>query len=68
MSPHDRYLNDPVFHRLVQALLTEIETASVTPTEVREAAMVAQVIFESRRPFISTDPILLEWFQKREGR
>jgi len=64
MSPHDRYLNDPVFRRLVDVMLAAIEAADVTPTEVREAAMVAQVIFEARRPRFY--PIAdMDWFKGR---
>lgn len=46
----DRYRNDPVFYRLVcefERLLNELQ---VTPTEIREAAMLAQIRFETFNP------------------
>lgn len=46
MNIRERYHNDPVFHRLVDYMRCIIEDAQVTPTEVREAAMLAQIMYE----------------------
>lgn len=40
------------FHNLVDVLHAEIIAAHFTPTEIREAAMLAQILYEERRPFI----------------
>lgn len=51
MLPIDeRYHNDPVFHRLVDTLGYLLEQGNTTPTELREALMLAQLQFERRRP------------------
>lgn len=48
MQPRDRYLRDPKFHWLVDTMRAAIEGGEYTPTEVREAALLAQVIYEER--------------------
>lgn len=51
MSPTERYQSDPVFTRLVQVilyLLEEDKSSQFTPTEVREAANYACVLYEQR--------------------
>ena len=45
-----RYLNDPVFHAVVENLRLLIRGAQLAPSEVREAAMLACIIEEERRP------------------
>lgn len=45
-TPVDRYLEDAHFRQLVDALYGAIEQAQFTPTEIREAAMLAQIKFE----------------------
>ncbi len=51
MPVEERYLRDPEFHNLVSALEKMIAEYQFTPTEVREAAMLACVRAEERRPF-----------------
>jgi hypothetical protein len=46
MTPAQRYLTDPIFHSLVNIFRAEIARAQVTPTEIREAALLAQILFE----------------------
>lgn len=58
LDPRERYLTDPAFHRLVDVLLSAIQGAVYTPTEIREAAMLAQIIYEERsvrRPIMAMD-------------
>ncbi len=50
MTPAERYHHDPIFHHLVEILRHELEAARMTPTEVREAAMFAQILYEQRNP------------------
>jgi hypothetical protein len=51
-----RYQNDPSFSRLVDMMRACIENAQFTPTEIREAAMLAQIMYEEThvRPSIFT--------------
>jgi len=46
----DRYQNDNHFRTLVDTLWAVIERAEFTPTEIRQAAMLAQILYEDRRP------------------
>ena len=41
LDPITRYGSDPVFHALVNVLVGIIQEHDYTPTELREAAMVA---------------------------
>lgn len=43
---HERYENDSAFHRLVDTMLAVILEGNFTPTEIREAAMLAQIRYE----------------------
>lgn len=45
-----RYDYDPVFHSLVDTLVAAIERGQFTPNETREAAMLAQILYEERNP------------------
>lgn len=47
---NDRYHNDPVFHQLVDTMYSMIVNLKTTPTEIREAAMFAQLKFEMENP------------------
>ena len=49
LSPEERYMRDPAFHLLVDTLVREIVRANYTPTEIREAAMLACIRVESFR-------------------
>lgn len=46
----DRYLHDPAFHHVVDSLRAVILDMRMTPSEVREAAMLACQMIEERRP------------------
>lgn len=47
MTPNERYKYDPLFKALVDMLHFHIKEARYTPTEIREAAMLAQIHYES---------------------
>ena len=49
-SPHSRYRRDRAFATLVDTLELLIHRAEYTPTEIREAAMLAQIHHEERNP------------------
>lgn len=44
----ERYHRDPMFRVLVDTLYMQIVQARYTPTEIREAAMLAQIHYEQR--------------------
>lgn len=45
----ERYYNDVTFRQLVDMLLSYIDRAEFTPSEIREAAMFAQILYEETR-------------------
>jgi hypothetical protein len=45
-----RYLTDAAFHTIVDSMRALISGAQLTPSEVREAAMMACIIEEEHRP------------------
>jgi hypothetical protein len=49
-SVRDRYREDPTFHQIVENLCALLEHGQTTPTEVREAALLAQILYEERHP------------------
>jgi len=63
MNLWQRYTNDPAFYQLVRLMLAEIERGQFTPTEIREAAMLAQIDYESRhpRPIIFSREDVMRW-------
>jgi hypothetical protein len=50
LSPDERYRRDPHFRVLVDVLEHHIREANYTPTELREAALLACIHYESTRP------------------
>lgn len=42
----ERYRNDATFRALVDMMRAAIERAEFTPSEIREAAMLAQILYE----------------------
>lgn len=59
MTPKERYQNDPVFRQLVEVLrhyLEENACRQYTPTELREAVMLAASMYEFThiRPIVMT--------------
>jgi len=61
MKIYERYEKDCTFRTLVDLMVSMIEKDQYTPTETREAAMLAQIIFEDRNPrptLFSKDDVL----------
>lgn len=50
MTAEERYERDPMFHAVVDSLEAAIHNLNLTPTEIREAAMLAALRYERRRP------------------
>lgn len=50
MPMRERYEHDPMFRTIVDTLTACIERGQLTPTETREAAMLAQILYENRNP------------------
>jgi hypothetical protein len=46
----DRYQNDPLFRAIVDQLTATLMDGQFTPTEMREAAMLAQLKYEDMMP------------------
>jgi hypothetical protein len=47
-TPKEKYMNDPQYHELVSVLESFIERAQFTPSELREAAVLASINYEMR--------------------
>jgi len=47
-TPKEKYMNDPEYNRLVSTLESFIEQARFTPSELREACMLASINYEMR--------------------
>ena len=47
MTPQDKFINDPIFRLLVETMLRELRKSDFTPTELREAVILACTIHES---------------------
>lgn len=47
-SPKDKYLNDPEYRHLVDMMESLIEQARFTPSELREASILACINYEMR--------------------
>jgi hypothetical protein len=63
-SPREKYMNDPEYHHLVHTLEGLIESARFTPSELREACVLASINYEMRHiRGIRIDPQLQEALQ-----
>lgn len=47
-TPREKYMNDPQYHHLVNTLERMIEQAHFTPSELREACVLACINYEMR--------------------
>jgi hypothetical protein len=54
MKIWDRYNEDPMFSRIVDIMVGILMDGQFTPTEMREAAMLAQIKHEDMRPRTAT--------------
>lgn len=63
-SPRERYQNDPEYRLLVQTLESFIHQARFTPSELREAAVLASINYEINhyRGMVEIDPDVMAAF------
>ncbi len=47
-TPKEKYMNDPEYNHLVSTLESLIESAKFTPSELREACILASINYEMR--------------------
>lgn len=47
-SPREKYMNDPEYNHLVRTLESMVERAQFTPSELREACVLASINYEMR--------------------
>ena len=47
-TPREKYMNDPQYNELVRMLENFIEQARFTPSELREACILASINYEMR--------------------
>lgn len=62
-SPRDKYQNDNHYHALVDMMVAHIHQCNYTPSEMREAAILASIIYEQtiiRRYDFPTTPKAIE--------
>ncbi len=61
-SPRDRYNKDAHFHTLVDLMVNQIYACQYTPSEMREAAILASIIYTEQNPQIYPFPKeVLDW-------
>lgn len=49
-TPEDRYLRDPLFRIFVDTIRKMLERCEMSPTEIREGAMLACIHYEMSHP------------------
>jgi hypothetical protein len=49
MTPDERYQHDPVFRQMVDLLEIQIREATYTPSELRQAVILAAIHYEQTR-------------------
>lgn len=63
-TPKEKYMNDPEYHQLVDMLENFIERAQFTPSELREASVLACINYEMRHVReVTIDPHAAEAFR-----
>jgi len=74
-TPKDKYMNDPQFNNLVNMLESFIHQAQFTPSELREACVLASINYEMKHimdmqiePRIEEALHILDEFTSRNSR
>lgn len=67
-TPKEKYMNDPEYNHLVTMLESLIESARFTPSELREACILASINYEMRHVRENAiDPRVMEAFDVLDG-
>ena len=53
MSEQNRYLHDPAFHALVDALFAQVVVGNFTPTDLRDAVSCVETKMDNCRESVS---------------
>ena len=53
-TPREKYQNDPTYATLVNILVSYIDTCQFTPSELREASILASIIHEENKSYHTT--------------
>ena len=66
MNPDEKYLNDPTFRTIVNVLRDQLRQANYTPSDLREAVMLACTMHEMEvvRPIMYGKVTWYPWEQK----
>lgn len=67
-SPRSKYYNDPHYHQLVDVMVHMIMQAKYTPSEMREAAVLASIIYQESQSISCVMPKeVISWLNKKEA-
>lgn len=62
-TPRERYHNDNHFHLLVDTMVDHIQQCNYTPSEMREAAILASILYEEHN--LSVNSIVLNLYAEK---
>ena len=48
-TPREKYHNDAMYHHLVTSMVAAIHRCHYTPSEMREAAVLASILYDESR-------------------
>jgi len=48
-TPKDKYNNDPMYQTLVDTMVAHMHQCYYTPSEMREAAILASILYEEQK-------------------
>ena len=51
-SPRERYYSDPSFRTLVDMMVAHIHSCKYTPSEMRDASILASIIYAEMNPCV----------------
>ncbi|MFA6309820.1 MAG: hypothetical protein WC677_08865 [Clostridia bacterium] len=63
-TPRDKYLNDVKYKMLVDMMIASIDDCNYTPSEMREASVLASILYEERHIRRYCIPIVTEELEK----
>lgn len=56
LTLEQRYMTDPILHKLVDLFFDEMRKGTCTPTDIREALLLASLKFENEQCFSPLRP------------